>query len=70
MLHFLFVSSVARTDELAATVTVLDISDITQFFCHNKSSFISQLNKGRSNDLQKLLKYFNVTTISVSIFFL
>ena len=38
---------------------VFDISDIMQSFDHNKSISFSQLIKGKSGDLQKLLKYFN-----------
>ena len=38
---------------------VFDISDIMQSFDHNKSTSFSQLIKGNSGDLQKLLKYFN-----------
>ena len=38
---------------------VFDISDIMQSFDHNKSTSFSQLIKGKSGDLQKLLKYFN-----------
>ena len=45
---------------------VLDVSDITQYLDHDKSSSISQLINGKSRDLQKLLKYFNGTTTSVS----
>ena len=45
---------------------VLDTSDITQYLDHDKSSSISQLIKGKSRDLQKLLKYFNGTTTSAS----
>ena len=44
----------------------LDISDITQFFIHLKSSSMSQLINGKKIYLQKLLKYFNGTTASVS----
>ena len=45
--------------ELAVTEDVFDISEIAQFFDHDKSGSISQLTKGKSRDLQKLLKYFN-----------
>ena len=47
--------------QLVATAAVIDISDITQFFYHDKSSLTS-LNKGKSTDLQKLLKYFSRTS--------
>ena len=46
------------------TLTVLYISDITQFFDHDKFSSISQLSNRKERDLQKLLKYFNAKTIS------
>ena len=36
---------------LAVTLEVLDISDITQSFDHDKSSSISQLIKGKSREL-------------------
>ena len=42
----------------------LDISYITQFFHHVKSSSILQFIKGKSRDLQKLLRYFNGATSS------
>ena len=45
---------------------VLDISHITQYLNHDKSSFMSQLNKDNSRGLQKLLTYFNETTTSAS----
>ena len=49
-----------------ASISGVFISDIMQFFDHNKSSSISQLIKGKSRYLQKLLKYYNGTTTSVS----
>ena len=52
--------------EFETTLHVLDTSDITQYFDHDKSSSISWLIKGKSRDLQKLLKYFNGTTTSSS----
>ena len=58
------VSAIARLDELAITGAVLYFSDFTQFFNHDKSSSISLLIKGKSKDLQKLLKYSNETTTS------
>ena len=51
---------------LAGTSGVLDISQITQSFNHDKSSSISQLIESKSRNLQKLLKYFNGTTTSMS----
>ena len=45
----------AGTGRFAGTVGVLDISDIIQYLDHDKSSSISQLIKGKSRDLQKLL---------------
>ena len=56
----------APTGGFPATAAILDISDTTQYFDHDKSSSISQLIKGESRDLQKLLKYFNGTTTSAS----
>ena len=68
MAPVLNVASVTGTGGLApglvGTSGVLDISDITQFFYHDKSSSIFQLLKGKSRDLQKLLKYFNGITTS------
>ena len=62
------VSAAARTGglalELAVTAGALDISDITQYLDHDKSSSISQLINGKLTDLQKLLKYFNGKTTS------
>ena len=50
---------------LAANTSVLHFSEITQSFEHGKSSSVSQLIKGKSRGVQKLLKYFNETTTSV-----
>ena len=47
---------------LTGAAGVLDVSEVLQSFDHDKS----QLNKGKLRDLQKLLKYFNGTTTSVS----
>ena len=47
-------------------LNVFDISDITQFFVHIKSSSISQLINGKSEDFQKLLKHFNGAATSAS----
>ena len=67
------VSAAARTGglalELAVTAGALDISDITQYLDHDKSSSISQLINGKSRDLQKSLKYFNGATTSASNLF-
>ena len=43
---------------LAGASGVLDISEIMQSFDHDKSSSISQLIKGKSRNLQKLLRVF------------
>ena len=51
---------------LAVTGAVLDISEFIQFRDHDKSGSILQLIKGKSRHHQKLLKYFNGTTTSVS----
>ena len=51
---------------LAVTGAVLDISEFMQFRDHDKSGSISQLINGKSRHHQKLLKYFNGTTTSVS----
>ena len=48
-----------------ATSSVYDISKITQFFHHDKSSSISQLVRSKLRDLRKLLGYFNETTTFV-----
>ena len=50
-----------------ATAAVLDISGITQFFDHAKSSSIPQLIKDKLRDLQILSKYFNETTTTIII---
>ena len=50
---------------LVATPEGFDISEIIYLFDHDKSSPISQLSKCKPRNLQKLLKYFNVTTSSV-----
>ena len=52
--------------ELAGASGVLDISEMAQLFVHDKSSSISQLFKCKSRDFEKLLKYFNGATSSVS----
>ena len=49
---------------LAATATVIDISEIINIVSHEKLHYILQLIKRKSRDLQKLLKYFNETTAS------
>ena len=54
----------AGTGGLGDTAGVLDISDIINYLDHDKSRAISQLVKGKSRDLRKLLKYFNGTTNS------
>ena len=46
-------------------VGVIDISDLIHSFDHDKLSSVSKLINGKSRNLQKLLKYFNVTTTSV-----
>ena len=60
------VVAVAATGGFPATAAVFDISDTTQYLEHDKSSSVSQLSKGKSRDLQKLLKYFHGTTTSAS----
>ena len=69
--NLLFIWNVALVVVVGAglaptTATVLDISDILQFIDHGKSGSISQLIKDKLRDFQKLLKYFNGTTTSVS----
>ena len=51
---------------LATVLDIIDISSITQYLDHDKSSLISQLIKDKSRDLKKLLKCFNGTTTSAS----
>ena len=43
----------------SAALNVLDTSVTIHYFDHDNSISISQLFKGKSRDLQKLLKYFN-----------
>ena len=62
-LNFALAVNVSRTPTSVAEV--LDTSDIMQFIVHLKLSSILQLTKGKKGD-QKLFKYFNGTTISVS----
>ena len=50
---------------LAGILGVLYICVIIDFLDQENSSSISQLIKGKSSDLQKLLKYFNEATTSV-----
>ena len=54
------------TSGLPGTVCVIDTSDIIHYFDHDKWSSILQLIKGKSRDLQKLLKYLNGRTTSAS----
>ena len=56
----------AGTGRLAGNAGVVDILDVMKFPDHEKPSSISELSKGKSRDIQKLLKYFNGTTSSVS----
>ena len=51
---------------LAGTAGVFDVSDIIKYLDHGKSRSISQLIKDKLRDFQKLLRYFNGTTISTS----
>ena len=51
---------------LAATAAVINISYIIRSFYHDKLSSISRLIKGKSGDLQKLIKYFIRSTIYVA----
>ena len=51
---------------LAGILGVLYICVIIDFLDQENSSSISQLIKGKSSNLQKLLKYFNEATTSVS----
>ena len=55
---------------LPAIAGVIDISDTIHSSDHDKSIPIWQLINGKSRDLQKLLKYFNGTTISAFNIFL
>ena len=54
---------------LVAISGVLNISNIIQFFDCDRSSSLSQLIKGQSEDLQRLLKYFNGAINSGLIFY-
>ena len=66
----LFIWNIAPVVKVASvgldllTSGVLDISDITQYLDHVKSSSIARLIKGKSRDSQKLVKYFNGRTTS------
>ena len=66
----LFVGNIAPVAYVVATglapftSSVLNISDITQFFDHVRSSSTLQLIKGKSRDLQELLKDVNQTKAS------
>ena len=57
MLHQFLLTACAGLGVAAGTAAVLDISYIKQFIHHDESSSTSQLIKGRSRDLQKLLSY-------------
>ena len=50
--------------EFGTTLNGLDTSDIAQFLAHLKSTYISQLIKGKSWDLQTLIKYSDGTANS------
>ena len=54
---------------LATTAAVLHISEIIHSFEYDESSSISQLIKGKSRNLQKLLKYFNGTTQALCLMY-
>ena len=60
---FFSVASLAAWVVVVAAEAVLDVPDFIEPLDHKKSSSISQLIKGKSRDLQELLKYFNETTI-------
>ena len=62
------IASLAELGGLAATLVVIDISDITHSFQNGKSSSNSQLINGKPRNLQKLLKYFNGTSASNVLF--
>ena len=51
-----------------ATSGVHDILDVKQFLDYDKSSYISQLIKSKSRNVQNILKYFIRATTSASIF--
>ena len=60
-------AGISGTGFISATIGgALNTSDIVQYFDHNKSSSTSQLNKFKCENLQKLIKYFNVEITSVS----
>ena len=66
MLYYLLLSLLHTRSVSGTTLNVLYISDIKQYFDHDKSSSISQLIQSKLRDLQKLDNYFNGTTTSVS----
>ena len=52
---------------MLTTIFFHDISAITQLFTHLNSDSVTQLIKGKSRDLKKLLKYFNGAATSIII---
>ena len=50
------------------TALPASVDNTHYFFCHVRFNLILQLIKGISNDLKKLLKYFNGTTIFKFLF--
>ena len=66
MIYTVAVVATSYSGGSPTALNVFDISDITQFFVHLKSSFISQSINGKSEDFQTLLKYFNGAVTSAS----
>ena len=71
------VADVARTywkgetaSGLTAVSGVLDISNVTQLLDHYKARSTSQLIRGKSKDLQALLRYFIRATTSIFLMLL
>ena len=55
LLFQIYSTSCLSLGELRIVLDVLDVSHITQYLVHDKSSSISQLTKGKVRDIQKLL---------------
>ena len=66
MLNYLLLSPHHTGSVFRAALDVLDVSDVTQYLEHDISSSLSHLMKQKLRNLQKLLKYFDITTICAS----
>ena len=66
MLNYLLLSPLHTGSVFRAALDVLDVSDVTQYLEHDISSSLSHLIKRKVRNLQKLLQYFDITTICAS----